>query len=191
MRQWFSNKEKQNCFSVLSNNPHSDEQSPTLPAWTTSRLEKDVLCYVFVPPQLTWLGIRLGADTCDSADWLLLTPFSVSEQTNEWWGSTHVCFSGLGPYYSPGAPPAHCWASPTAVLGSVTMDAHLTGRLEPPEPSFLDAMLLFWLCLGFFGGLSFLTIFTSSSCPSLKSLSPSVYLSAISPIIGFPMRRSQ
>ena len=48
MRQWFSSKEKQNCFSLLSNNPHSDQQSPTLPALTTGRLEKDVLCYVML-----------------------------------------------------------------------------------------------------------------------------------------------
>lgn len=46
MQQQFLSKEKQNYFSILSNNPHSDKQSPTLTALTTSKLEKNVLCYV-------------------------------------------------------------------------------------------------------------------------------------------------
>ena len=46
MQQQFFSKEKQNYFSILSNNPRSDKQSPTLTALTTSRLEKNVLCYV-------------------------------------------------------------------------------------------------------------------------------------------------
>lgn len=47
MQQWLS-KEKENYFSIRSSNPSSDRQGPTLPALTTSRLEKKILCYILI-----------------------------------------------------------------------------------------------------------------------------------------------